>query len=171
MINIRQQTIDLPAHGLEILTLIRLETTDFRWMFRNNYFFHYDKIDKPWFGKVNVRDREFEIRRNGLGYYIDQFSAIIVEGTLIEENKNYKLQVNYNLSILRTLYFIGLVLLLLASPLLDEGISGIIAPIIILTFLSILTIRDFKRTVKQFNEFIERVESNAPQQNVSAMVP
>lgn len=171
MINIRQQTIDLPAHGLEILTLIRLETTDFRWIFGNNYFFHYDKIDKPWFGKINVRDREFEIRRNGLGYYIDQLSAIIVEGTLIEENKNYKLQVNYNLSILRTLYFIGLVLLLLASPLLDKGISGIIAPIIMLTFLSILTIRDFKRTVKQFNEFIERVESNAPQQNVSAMVP
>jgi hypothetical protein len=39
-------TIDLPSNGLEILTLIRLDTTDFRWMFGNNYFFYYDKISR-----------------------------------------------------------------------------------------------------------------------------
>jgi len=171
MINIRQQTIDLPANGLEILTIIRQDTTDFRWLFGNQYFFHYDKIDKPWFGKISIKEREFEIRRNGLGYYIDRLSAIIVEGTITEENKSFKLQVIYNLSTLRTLTFIGVALLLLVSPFLEKGISGILGPIIMLILLSMLTIRDFKRTEKQFNEFIESVRSNAPQQNVSAMVP
>jgi hypothetical protein len=170
MINIRQKTIDLPANGLEILTLIRLDTTDFRWIFGNNYFFHPDKIDKPWFGKISVKDGVFEIRRNGLGYYIDQLSAIIIEGTLTKKNKNYKLQVNYNLSILRTLCFTGFVLLSLASPFSGKGISGILALIIMLTFLSILTIRDFKRTEKRFNKSIDRVQSRAPQHNTSTIV-
>lgn len=164
MIKIQHKIIGLPSNGLYILTLIRLDTTNFRWIFGNNYYFHYDKIDKPWFGKISIKDREFEIRRNGLGYYIDRLSAIIIEGILTEENGNYKLDILYNLSILRAACFIGLVLLLLASPLLDEGLSGILTSIGLLTILTVLTIRDFKRTEKKFNEFIERIQSNTQQQ-------
>ena len=165
MINIRHQTIDLPSNGLEILTFIRLNTTDFRWIFGNSYYFYYDKIDKPWFGKLSVKEREFEIRRNGLGLYIDKLSAIIVEGELTEKNGNYKLNVRYNLSFFRTICFMGLLLLLLASPFLDEGLSGILVPIGLLILLSLLTIRDFKMTEKKFSEFIERLQSNQPEQN------
>ncbi len=166
MINIRQQTIDLPVNGLDILTLIRLDTTDFRWLFGNSYFFYYDKIDKPWFGKLSIKDRGFEIRRNGLGLFIDKISAIIVEGTLTEDKGIYKLNVRYNLSLFRTMSFIGLLLLLLSSPFTDEGLAGILAPILLLILLTLLTIRDFKRTYKKFNEFIERVQSNEPQQRL-----
>ena len=168
MINIRHQTIDLPANGLDILTFIRLETTDFRWMFGNNYFLFYDKIDKPWFGKLSVKDREFEIRRNGLGLFIDELSAIVIEGTLTEGTGNYKLNLRYSLSLFRTLYFLGLLLLALAYPFLDEDLFGVLAPIGMLTLSLILTVRDFKRTEQKFNEFVERLQSNEPQQYICA---
>ena len=163
MIRIRHQTFKLPANGTEILTLIRLETTNFKWLFGNSLYFYYDKIDKPWFGQINIKDKEFEIRRNGLGIFLDKVSAIIIEGTLTEENGNYKLEIHYRMSLIRTLCFLGLFILLGASPYIDKGLSGILSPIVLLIFLSILTVRDFKRTEKRFNEFIERVHSNAVQ--------
>ncbi len=166
MITIRHQTILLPNKGLDIIEKIRPKTTNFRWLFGNSFFRYYSEIDKPWFGKLRVKEKDFKIRRNGLGLFIDQLSLIIVKGTVIEDQGQTKLDVKYKLTVIHSLFLLAIVVILLISPwLTDNNLTKQLLGTVYFIGASAWTIRDFLITKKQFNQLIREVIGNEPQQN------
>jgi|GEM_PF-3577693 len=167
MITIRRQTLELSDKGILFLTHLKLDCE--RATFRIGDFYTARKfnieIDKPWLGEI--KENRFRIIRTKLGLFKSNYSQVMIKGELInDKNDILKLEIGIpGYTIFNFSWQTGFPILFIALATQDTFWSILVGTVILVVGVITITI-DLNNTDNKFTDYLERVESNEPQQKI-----
>jgi hypothetical protein len=165
MITLRRLTFDLPDNGDTLLTHIQLDTQKVKFRLADFFMRWQTEMDKPWIGEI--KKGEFKIIRTRAGLFKFSFSRILIAGQIINDKKKGKIELRLGLpgyDVLGLLY--ALILFVTLTIYYFQDIWGPISIISLFIIQALVIAVDMNKTENMFVDYLERVKSNEPQQNV-----
>jgi hypothetical protein len=122
-------------------------------------------VDKPWVGKVDANEREFEISRLGVGIMKVSTSIIVMKGKEVRDGSKRRLEISYSPSLGIMLSLILGTIFSAIIPATDTFDLWGIAPLSMVILHLIIIALDLKKSDKELLKYVKSARSNASQQS------
>ena len=167
MLTLRRHSISLTERDKDLFLHFHLDTQEV--VFQFDYFFisFKDLLEKPWIGEVDRDQKSFKLIRSRAGIFKLALSRIAIKGAVINESGHAQLIVKYGLPVFFTIgVLMAITIFTLFTLSFLEDIWAWVIAFSILTLDILFVLVDLNRTADKLRNYIDRVRSNAPQQNV-----